>query len=598
MKNKARIKTILFIGIALIAGIVIGSLIEGSSGTNPNAVEHQHAAHADNPEEIWTCSMHPQIRMSEPGDCPICGMTLIPLENIVEDSLLAGGVQMTPTAMKLADVETMAIGKGSTEKNIRLTGKIKANETAQFIQPSHFSGRIEKLTIDFTGQFVRLGQQLGTIYSPELVTAEEELFEAAKIKDTQPALYNAALQKLRNWKLNDSEIQHILKSGKVQENVPITADVSGYVSKKMVSPGDYVQRGQPLYQISDLSKLWVEFDVYESELEWIKKGDEVSFTVSSLPGQEFSGKIDFLDPMINPQTRVSIARLSIKNKDNLLKPEMFVSGVLETKVKSSMEITVPKSAVMWTGKRSLVYVKSETKAGTYFNMREVTLGPELGEKYIITDGLKPGEEIAVNGTFSIDAAAQLAGKPSMMNPSGEVGKNGSMANMPGTNMPQSETLRPTATVQIKLDTEANQAIQNLLEKYMKIKNELTKDNFEDAKDLLPDFESQLSTIENVLPKGKARTIWSEKYKIMLHALSDDAINRNIGEIRKAFRKVSENLVSFLQQTDFSNPDLMVNYCPMANQSKGAIWLSTDSTILNPYFGASMLNCGEVQSTFK
>lgn len=232
-------------------------------------------------------------------------------------------------------------------------------------------------------------------------------------------MFNSAKEKLKNWKLTDTQVEQILKAGTPKEEFAVQADVSGYVTEKMVNLGDYIRKGEAIYEIADLSKVWVLFDVYESEMPWIKKDDKVNFTVASLPGETFEGKITFLDPVIDPKTRVAKARVEVSNRGQTLKPEMFASGTVEaTLPKKSDNVIVPKTAVMWTGTRSVVYVKNTTASGVSFMMRNVVLGPALGDSFIVESGLTAGEEIAVNGTFSIDAAAQLAGKPSMMNPEG------------------------------------------------------------------------------------------------------------------------------------------------------------------------------------
>lgn len=318
--------------------------------------------------------------------------------------------------MQLAQVQTLVVGVSESKKSIRLNGKIQADERRVFTQSSHIPGRVERLTVNFTGDYVKEGQIIAYLYSPELVTAQRELFEAKKLKSSQPALFKSAKEKLKNWKLSDRQIEEILNSEKAVEQFPILANASGYVTQKMVNLGDYVQQGQAIYQIADLSQVWVLFDVYENELKWIDKGDSVTYTVQSIPGKTFKGTISYIDPVINSKTRVARARLEQKNKNLELKPEMFVVGKINTKLKiTDRSLTVPKSAVMWTGKRSVVYVMQRTETGISFAMREVTLGPEMGDNYLIESGLERGEEIAVHGTFSIDAAAQLAGKPSMMN---------------------------------------------------------------------------------------------------------------------------------------------------------------------------------------
>lgn len=415
---KTNRKTIIIVLSALTVGLLLGWLIFGGS-VNKATDEHQHDTVEVAGETIWTCSMHPQIRQNEPGDCPICGMDLIPLESEQDSDIDPMAISMSPTAMQLASIQTAVVGAMNPVKMVRLNGKVQSDERLVYSQSSHIPGRIENLMVNFTGEYVNKGQAIASVYSPDLVTAQEELFEAQKIAETQPQLFNAAKEKLKNWKLSDEQIEQILQSKTTMETFDVQADVSGYVTKKMVNPGDYVRRGEAIYEIADLSKVWVLFDVYESDMLWIKKGDKVEFTVASLPGETFAGTISFLDPVIDPKTRVAKARIEVANSGLKLKPEMFASGTVEAKLSNqSKAIVVPKTAVMWTGKRSVVYVKSQTDKGVNFMLRDVNLGPALGESYVIESGLQGGEEIAVNGTFSIDAAAQLAGKPSMMNPSG------------------------------------------------------------------------------------------------------------------------------------------------------------------------------------
>ena len=318
------------VAITLLVGITIGWFISNKSISTS---AHQHRSPSENQKistsnhQMWTCSMHPQIRKSEPGKCPICGMELIPLpsDEGVENAM---EIKMSPTAMQLANVQTEMVEKKKPVKSLRLNGKIQIDERNIYSQTSHLSGRIEQLFINYTGEYVNKGQVLGTIYSSDLVTAQEELFQANKIKDSQPALFNAAKEKLKNWKLSDREIANILKSGKPNSNFPIHADRSGIVSSKKVSLGDYIKQGEVLYEIADLSSLWVLFDVYEADMQWVKVGDEIEYTIQSLPGEKFKGKINFIDPIINAKTRVAKARVIVKNKSEKLKPEMFVSGTL------------------------------------------------------------------------------------------------------------------------------------------------------------------------------------------------------------------------------------------------------------------------------
>jgi Cu(I)/Ag(I) efflux system membrane fusion protein len=394
-----------------IGGLLLGWLLFHSS----HKTELQQTKIVQAPKKtIWTCAMHPQIRMDHAGKCPICDMDLIPLVQSTA-SVDSTAVHLTKESEALAQVQTSKVTLQKSVKELRLYGKVQADERLLQNQVSHISGRVEKLFVNFTGEMVHKGQTLALVYSPELITAQQELLEAAKTKESQPEIYDAAKEKLHQWKLSDTQIAKIEKTAKIQENFEITSTGTGIVTARRVNTGDYISQGTVLYDLSDLSTVWVQFDAFESDLTVLTVGNTISFTVQALPNSSFSGKISFIDPSIDPVNRVAKVRVEIQNSDGKLKPEMFVTGI----VKASMigyenSIIIPRTAVLWTGKRSIVYVKQGTDEGV-FNMREVELGPMLGNSYVITKGLQVGEEIVTHGTFSVDAAAQLDGKESMMN---------------------------------------------------------------------------------------------------------------------------------------------------------------------------------------
>lgn len=587
-------KTTAVIAISTLAiGLLLGWIIFGTSN-EIQTDENKHSAMADS-ETIWTCSMHPQIRQNEPGDCPLCGMDLIPLES-TDGELDPMAVSMSPTAMQLAQVQTMVVNKGKADKSIRLNGKVQADERLLFTQPSHIPGRIEKLSVNFTGEFVSAGQVLANVYSPELVTAQEELFEAKKIKESQPALFNAAKEKLKNWKLTDKQIDQIIASNKTVEQFPILANVSGYVTKKMVNLGDYIRQGEALYEIADLSKVWLLFDVYESDMTWINKGDAVIYTVQSIPGKTFQGRISYIDPVINPKTRVAKARLEATNKGLMLKPEMFATGTIEAKTNTDNEsLTVPKTAVMWTGKRSVVYVMQMSAQGVSFIMREVTLGPELGESYVIDEGLQPGEEIAINGTFSIDAAAQLAGKPSMMNPEGGVAMTGH--NHGGNTNSNMETM-PVSSKKTTISVDAKKSLQPLFDNYFKLKDALASDDFENAKASGVAMNNSLGKIDMNLFKADAHSQWMQQSTALKAALQHIEHLSDFKDIRENFIKISDSMIAIAESFNPLSTTIYIQNCPMADSNKGADWLSKEKEILNPYFGQAMLGCGENTKTIK
>lgn len=419
---------ILFISISLIIGLLLGWLLFRHPSNNE--IKSGQADEKVKPV-IWTCAMHPQIRMAEPGKCPICGMDLIPLVQNSTSSIDTDAIYLSKDAAQLANVLTTVVTKNKPVKEVRLFGKVQADERLFQSQTSHLPGRIERLNINFTGESVVKGQLLAEIYSPELITAQQELLETAKTKQLQPELYEASREKLRLWKLTNDQISKIESSGVIQNNFDVLSNTSGTVTARRVNTGDHVSEGAVLFDIADLSKVWIMFDAYESDLQFLHIGEKLSFILQALPGTKFTGNIIFIDPVIDPVTRVAKVRVETENQSGILKPEMFATGIVSSVLSKYTEnVVIPESAVLWIGKRSVVYVKQPGSNEPVFKIREVELGPMLGDSYVITSGLSEGEEVVTNGTFSVDAAAQLEGKPSMMNPTG-----GQTSSMPGMVMP-------------------------------------------------------------------------------------------------------------------------------------------------------------------
>lgn len=579
----------------LAIGLLLGWLIFGGSEAKVTEEhQHEHPAEEVAGETTWTCSMHPQIRQPEPGDCPICGMDLIPLEEEQNGEVDSNAVSMSATAMQLANIRTTVVGSSEPLKVVRLNGKVQEDERLIFSQSSHIPGRIEDLLVNFTGDYVKKGQVIASVYSPDLATAQEELFEAQKIKDSQPQLFEAAKAKLKNWKLTDEQISQILTSGTAQQTFDVRAEVSGYVTQKKVNTGDYVRRGQAIYEIADLSKVWILFDVYESDLTWINKGDKVSYTIESLPGETFEGTIDYLDPVINPKTRVAKARVVQSNKGLKLKPEMFVSGKVEAKLPQTDALVVPKTAVMWTGERSVVYVKSENNQGVYFNMREVDLGPALGESYVVENGVQQGEEIAVNGTFSIDAAAQLAGKPSMMSPEGGAAPTGH--NHDGMNMENDEQSAPVEALEV--DPEFVKQLTTFYKAYLNMNEAFIESDAAKVSAEAKNTSKALAAIKMELLKGDTHMAWMDQLNILKPSLQKIGNSTIIDEQRLEYATFNLAFYKSLKMFGLDNETTYYQYCPMANSDQGAYWFSAEKEIRNPYFGDMMLSCGETRETIK
>lgn len=514
-------RTIGYSILILIIGIFLGWAIFGSSNHNGHA--HEEGV---NEAQIWTCSMDPQVRQNEPGKCPLCGMDLIPLENM-DTGGSPNTVVMGKDAVRLANISTITIGFQDAKKELRLNGKVQVDERKVYAQTTHIPGRIEQLTINFTGETVSRGQQLAQVYSPDLMTAQEELLQAFRIKESQPELYEAAKQKLRNWRISESSIQKIISTQKPIQRFSITADVSGVVTEKKANLGDYVDRGIALYEIADLSSVWVLFDVYEADMAWVKKGDKVNYTIASLPGESFEGVVSFVDPFINPETRVATARVEVKNTNGMLKPEMFATGLVIPKQAYIQEsqVIVPKSAVLWTGERSVIYVKKEVDEMMHFELREVTLGASLGENYVVKNGLQLGEEVVVNGTFTVDAAAQLAGKPSMMN---------------HEQLPLPVNAEDVSFVEVSKD--AKKAMQQVITDYLILKDALVSADKLVAQKQLGLLMNDFEKVGMQLPGS----VW-EPYKIAFTEVLKSMGSKDLEAIRKLFKPLSQSMIAMVQQ---------------------------------------------------
>ena len=589
--------------IGLIAGIVIGKFIGNDSSPKLTGT---HIHNDELKDQIWTCSMHPQIQQNGPGKCPLCGMELIPLDNSMDEhDALPDEVPMSASAMKLAEIQTFVVKKEKPEKEIRLLGKVKADERLVYSQAVHFPGRIEKLFINFTGEKVVKGQKLATIYSPELITAQKELFEVLVDESTNPALAEAARNKLKQWKLTSQQINSIEKSGKVQTELNILSDQNGYVTMLMASQGDYVKSGQILLEVTDLSKVWVLFEAYENDLPWVKIGDQLEIELKSIPGRVFTGKITFIDPFINPKTRVAYVRVELSNAKGRLKPDMFANGIITSKLPIDHDvILVPKSAVLWTGKRAVVYVKLPNREHNSFIYREIILGEEAGDFYIVNKGLEEGEEIATNGVFKIDASAQLAGKKSMMNPTG--GKVATGHNHGGgdkkkeIDMSKMDMTKEVMIDKSNIPSKFKVQLGDVVMSYLLLKDKLSQDDAEIQKEVRS-IQKSLKGVDMSLVMEDAHNEWMKTLKTLNKELSLLSKAVNIKEQRTIFLTISKSLSGTIQKLGVEMGEdviLYLQYCPMANDNKGGYWLSNEKEIKNPYFGKAMPDCGEVKSIIK
>ncbi|MBN72894.1 MAG: efflux transporter periplasmic adaptor subunit [Gimesia sp.] len=602
-------KALTYLGI-LLAGILIGWLLIGGSGSDSQEelpTDHSAMDHAEG--TTWTCSMHPQIQREEPGNCPICGMELIPMKED-EDDGEAGqySVKLSNAAMKIAEVEMSTIERKAPYKEVYLPGKVMADERNIAELTARYPGRIEKLTVNFTGQKVRKGQVLAKIYSPELVTAQRELFEAMKFKETNPSYYRATRNKLKLWDLTEAQIDQIEQSGDVDFNFDVLSPITGTVTMRHVTLGDYVKEGTALFEVVDLSHVWVMFDAYESDIPWIKMRDKIKFSIKSIPGREFNATVTFIDPVLNPMSRVAKVRAELDNPRDLLKPEMLADGILKTMLPGSGDqLVIPKSAVLWTGKKAVVYVMTDDH-NNMFQFREIELGADAGDYYVVESGLSEGEMVATNGVFKIDAAAQLRGEKSMMNPEGgkvsmghnhggssEEKKPASGSEHEGHDESSSEN---TKKMDMSVDENFKQQLTNVYQVHLDLQKAFLATDATAAKKQAGSVKSALDKVDMSLVSGEMHNHWMNTLKQLKGSLDKIEVSTDIEEQRLSYADFSDALYSAIKMFGTSGETIYYQYCPMARNGKGAYWLSAVNEIKNPYYGDAMLTCGENKEVIK
>ena len=413
--------------------------------------DHQHREAQQDSDIQYTCSMHPQVVTDEPGDCPICGMELVPkdkvdkngdkddgereiaywrapmnpeeiydepgksamgmdLEPVYEDELVGGvNISIDPVMEQNMGIRTAAVKKGPLSHTIRTYGHVTYNETNIARLNLKFSGWIERLHVDFTGARVEKGDPLFDFYSPELITAQQDLLEARRNytrrpDETNKKMLESVKNRLAYYGIAESEIEQVMGQGAVRPALTICSPYTGVVTEKNALQGDYVQSGATIYQIADLSSVWVEAHIYEYELARVQKGLKAEMTLPYLPGEKYAGQVAYIYPYLQRKTRDVVVLLEFDNPDMFLKPDMYG----DVKIATSSDKTglhVPRSAVLRSGQRDIVFVR---RSAGKFTPREVKPGIPLDNDRIeILEGLAPGEQVVVSGQFMLDSESKL-----------------------------------------------------------------------------------------------------------------------------------------------------------------------------------------------
>ena len=654
---RVRKQPMMIIGLVLIA-FLLGYMVAGPRGEKVTQVAHQESpaqvANHDHQKEppqskdkkptIWTCSMHPQIRLPNPGKCPICFMDLIPLETDKETESEAASTQfsMSEAAKKLSEVETAEVKRDRAKVLVRMVGMVYENESRVAALTARVDGRLDELYVTYTGELVRQGDPMVKIWSPTLIRSQVDLFETLKSSQPDEDVIKGSEEKLIQQGFTREQVEELKQKRKPNLYVTLRAPINGIVMRKNAFIGQFVKEGTEMFMINDLSVVWVKMDAYETDMPWIRYGQNVIFTTPAVPGREFKGKVLFIDPTLDTKTRSVKIRVEAENPDFLLKPGMFVTAELESEVdhlgrvikpewagkyicpvhpreEASDEpgicpdskmplrpaasfgyldeknpvfpLVIPSSAPLITGKRAIVYVEVPNRDRPTYEGREIVLGPRAGDKYVVFQGLKEGEKVVTKGNFKIDSAMQLLARPSMMRPP-EV-KESQAGAKPA--QPEEEVVE-----RLHVPEEFLSSLTPLVNEYLNIKEALVDEKTEDAAKGAAGLEKQLHEVKASLLDETSAQAWLKLSRTIVDKAQVLSEAKEIAAQRRAFDPLSEAFVRMLMSfRHVTKGPLVVFHCPMAFEGQGAYWVEAGEERRNPYYGRKpfkgqdMLQCGEL-----
>lgn len=567
-------------------------------------------------------------------------MELVPASSGAAD-LNEFSVKIDPAQRRLANIQTAPAEVGTLEATLQTVGAIAIDESRQATIAAYIDGRLERLFADYTGVDITKGDHLAIIYSPQLYAAQVEYVEArrafgaagglAAVRQAQEALATNTRQRLREFGMTEEQIAELERTGKAQSRLTIYAPQGGTVVEKLAVEGNYVKSGEPIYRIAELSTVWLMLELFPEDATRIRFGQRVEAIVQSLPGETQIGRVAFIDPTVDPKTRTVGVRVELLNEDGRLRPGDYAEarvtlpigpqgkvydadlagkwispmhpqivreesgqcpicgmdlvptskyGFSEEPLPQPESLFVPRSAVLLAGGNSVVYV--EPKPGE-FEIRPVTVGPILRDKIVILEGLQAGESVATTGNFLIDSQMQLAGKPSLIDPTKAIARN----------KERKGPLLFKDVAVLPVGGEAGKQLEALYAAYFEVQKALAADQQPAAGPSQSLHQAALALASDAsLPESAAKLAQE------IAAKSEHLHHMDLTGARRDFKPISHAIVTLAAQVrgEEAQTPFTHFFCPMV-KGGGGDWLQANGKLLNPYFGSEMLRCGEKVQEF-
>lgn len=637
------------LGIVFGIGHYAGRLSDGHRAGPPGA-----GSSASSQATVWICSMHPQVRLPDFGQCPLCFMDLVPE---AQGGQPAGEavLSLSPRARELARIETFEVRPRAVTHIIPMAGKVAADETRITYISSYIPGRLDRVYVDFTGILVRKGDHLAEIYSPELLVAQREFLLAlqnveraqatagsALALENAKSVLQAARRKLELWGIPADVIDRLTRERQPSDHMRLDAPTAGWVTQREGYTGMYVETGTRLFTVVDLTRVWVMLDAYESDIRFIRYGQTVEFETESFAGHTFTGTVAYIDPIVSERTRTVKVRLNVPNENLRLRPGMFARARLHVQLGEGGEVVssalagqyicpmhpeivkpepstcdecgmdlvrpeslgyaaaqapaekvlaVPVTSVLPTGRRAIVYVERDGDEGPLFEGRNVVLGPRAGDWYVVLSGLAEGERVATRGAVLIDSAMQIQARPSMMQPTGV------LASMPSAKHVDAAHAAPSDRYYMAGAAYHAQS-RPVIDAYLELVQALGDDNEAASHKALAALRRGATDAVADGLEGAAAAAFVQAMQRLSDTLPrGDA--PGMDAMRSALPRMTSAVEHYLHAFGHMRAAPVYRvHCPMAFDNRGADWLQSHNTVHNAYFGAKMLRCGVVKGVIQ